>query len=127
MNKNRLRSEAYKADNQRKNECTKNGKRSFIDEEQLELRVYYGKKTHLLVGILRHFKLGGFRDIGINTISQLTQWLYATGLMTKSEKGKRMPLKYSSLCTEVEKVWCVIQKEDTEQIDPYGYDVTIYQ
>lgn len=122
-----MRSEAYKSDKQGKSKCSKKGKKSFIDENQLELRVYYGDKTHFLVGVLRHFKSGGFKDIDIHTISQLTQWLYTTGLMTKSDKGKRTPLKYSSLNTEVEKIWSVIQKENIEQIDPYGYDVTINQ
>ncbi|WP_181983398.1 hypothetical protein [Bacteroides oleiciplenus] len=46
-------------------------------------------------------------------------------MMRKHEKGERKPLKYSSLSTEIDKVWAVIQKEDTEHIDPYGYDVRI--
>lgn len=123
-----MRSEAYKSGKQVKSKCSIKEERSSIDENQLELRVYYGDKTHFLVGVLKHFKSGGFIDIDIHTISQLTQWLYTTGLMTKSEKGERStPLKYSSLNTEVEKIWSVIQKENTGHIDPYGYDVTINQ
>ncbi|MEY8723335.1 hypothetical protein AALN73_19565 [Bacteroides stercorirosoris] len=98
---------------------------SIVDESLLPLRVYYGNNTHLYVGYLRHFKLGGFECMGIKTISDLTKWIYGLEMMRKHEKGERIPLKYSSLSTEIDKIWAVIQKEDTEHIDPYGYDVTI--
>ena len=29
--------------------------------------------------------------------------------------------------TELRKMWAVIEEEDTEHIDPYGYDVKINQ
>ena len=97
---------------------------SIIDESLLPLRVYYGDNTHLYIGYLRHFKLGGFEHMGIKTITDLTKWIYDLGIV-ECEKGERKPLKYSSLVTEIDKVWAVIQKEDTEHIDPYGYDVRI--
>ena len=43
----------------------------------------------------------------------------------KHEKGEDTLLELSSLMTELRKIWAVIQKEDTEHIDPYGYDVRI--
>lgn len=36
--------------------------------------------------------------------------------MQKQGKGEDTPLKYSSLVTEIEKIWAVIQKEDTEHM-----------
>ena len=63
--------------------------------------------------------------MGIKTISDLIEWIYGLEMMWKHERGEHIPLKYSSLNTEIEKVWAVIQKEDTEHMDPYGYDVII--
>jgi len=100
---------------------------SIIDESLLPLRIYYGENTHLYVGFLRHFKLGGFECMGIKTISDLIEWIYDLKVMRKHEKGERNPLMYSSLNTEIEKIWAVIQKEDTEHIEAYGYDVRINQ
>ena len=51
--------------------------------------------------------------------------LYESGDGLKHEKGKDTLLELSSLMTELRKIWAVIQKEDTEHIDPYGYDVRI--
>lgn len=87
--------------------------------------MFFGDNTHLYIGYLRHFKLGRFECKGIKTISDLTKWIYALETMQKQGKGEDTPLKYSSLVTEIEKIWAVIQKEDTEHMDPYGYDVII--
>ena len=51
--------------------------------------------------------------------------LYESGDGLKQEKGEDTLLELSSLMTELRKIWAVIQKEDTEHIDPYGYDVRI--
>ena len=51
--------------------------------------------------------------------------LYESGDGLKHEKGADTLLELSSLMTELRKIWAVIQKEDTEHIDPYGYDVRI--
>lgn len=45
--------------------------------------------------------------------------------MLKHNKESDTPLKLSSLKTELREVWAVIKVEDTENIDPYGYDVTL--
>ena len=79
----------------------------------------------MYVGILRSFKLGHFRGLNINTISDLGMHLYKSGDGLKHEKEEDTPLELSSLMTELRKIWAVIQKEDTEHIDPYGYDVRI--
>ena len=46
-------------------------------------------------------------------------------LNIKQNKEEGIPLKLNSLTTELRKVWAVIKVEDTENIDPYGYDVTL--
>ena len=88
-------------------------------------RYYAGEKTHLYVGMLRYFKLDGFRGTNIKTISNLAMFLYKSDKIVKHEKGEDTLLELSSLMTELRKIWAVIQKEDTEHIDPYGYDVRI--
>lgn len=127
LNGNQLRSESYKSDNQRTYDSEKKEEVGVVDEELLVLRKYYGAKTHLLVGSLRHFKLGGFEGTEIKTISDFIEWWNSTGMVRKHEKGEHIPLTIRSLRTEIEKIWAVIQKEDTEHIDPYGYDVRINQ
>lgn len=98
---------------------------SFIEEEWLAERKYFGINTYVYVGILRAFKLGAYRGLGIETINDLATHLFASGDILKQDKGKDTPLKLSSLRTELSKVWAVIKMEDTENIDPYGYDVTL--
>ena len=44
---------------------------------------------------------------------------------TKTRHGEHILLTYSSILTELEKVWAVIKREETTQIDAYGYDVKI--
>ena len=44
---------------------------------------------------------------------------------TKKARGEQKPLTYSTIITELEKVWAIIKREDTTLIDPYGYDVRI--
>ena len=51
--------------------------------------------------------------------------LYKSGDAIKHEKAQDNLMEISSFMTELRKMWAVIQKEDTEHIDPYGYDVTI--
>ena len=81
----------------------------------------------MYVGVLRSFKLGYFRGLNINTISALGMHLYESGDGLKHEKGEDNPLEISSIITELRKVWAVIKMEETEHIDPYGYDVKINQ
>ena len=88
-------------------------------------RYYAGIKTHLCIGALRSFKLGYFKGQNINNISDLGMHLYKSGDAIKHEKGQDNLMEISSFMTEQRKMWAVIQKEDTEHIDPYGYDVTI--
>lgn len=98
---------------------------SIIKEGWLAERKYFGINTYVYVGILRAFKLGAYRGLGIKTINDLAAHLFACGDTLKQDKGKDTPLKLSSLRTELSKVWAVIKMEDTENIDPYGYDVTL--
>lgn len=98
---------------------------SIIKEEWLAERKYLGINTHIYVTALRVFKLGGYRGIGIKTINDLATHLFANGDMLKHNKESDTPLKLSSLRTELREVWAVIKVEDTENIDPYGYDVTL--
>ena len=98
---------------------------SIIKEEWLAERKYFGINTHIYVTALRVFKLGGYRGIGIKTINDLATHLFANGDMLKHNKESDTPLKLSSLKTELREVWAVIKVEDTENIDPYGYDVTL--
>ena len=90
-------------------------------------RYYAGEKTHLYVGMLRYFKLDGFRGPNIKTISDLAMFLYKSDKIVKHEKGEDNPLEISSIITELRKVWAVLKMEETEHIDPYGYDVKINQ
>lgn len=96
-----------------------------VDEKLLSERVNYGHKTHLYVAYLRAFKLGEFQEIGIKTIADIAKQLYASRLLIKHSGKEHTPLKYSTILTELEKIWAVIKLEDTTQIDPYGYDVII--
>lgn len=98
---------------------------SIIKEGWLAERKYFGINTYVYVGILRAFKLGAYRGLGIETINDLAAHLFACGDILKQDKGKDTPLKLSSLRTELRKVWAVIKVEDTENIDPYGYDVRL--
>lgn len=125
LNGNQQRSKSYNIDYQNTNKGIEHKRIHKADENLMLSRIYYGPKTHFIVGILRCFKLGGFEGLNINTISQLVLLLHGTGMILKHTKGEHTPLKISSLNTEVEKIWSVIQKEDTKSIDPYGYDVII--
>ncbi|WP_291551493.1 MULTISPECIES: hypothetical protein [unclassified Bacteroides] len=98
---------------------------SIIEEEWLAERKYFGINTYAYVGILRAFKLGAYRGLGIKTINDLAAHLFASGNILKQDKGRDTPLKLSSLRTELRKVWAVIKQEDTANIDPYGYDVKL--
>lgn len=98
---------------------------SIIEEEWLAERKYFGINTYAYVGILRAFKLGAYRGLGIKTINDLAAHLFASGDILKQDKGRDTPLKLSSLRTELRKVWAVIKQEDTANIDPYGYDVKL--
>lgn len=127
LNGNQLRSKSYKSDNQKEDDSIEQDQANVINENLLASRKYYGVNTHLLVGALRCFKLGGFEGTEVHTISDFIEWWDSTGKIRKHVKGKHIPLKTSSLRTEIESIWAVIQKEDTEHIDPYGYDVKINQ
>ena len=54
-------------------------------------------------------------------------FLYKSDKIVKHEKGEDNPLEISSIITELRKVWAAIKMEETEHIDPYGYDVKINQ
>ncbi|MEY8723476.1 hypothetical protein AALN73_20335 [Bacteroides stercorirosoris] len=98
---------------------------SIIKEEWLAERIYFGINTYRYVSTLRAFKLGAYKGLGIKTISDLAAHLFASGEILKHDNGRDIPLKLSSIRTELRKVWAVIKLEDTEHIDPYGYDVKI--
>lgn len=98
---------------------------SIIEEEWLAERKYFGINTYAYVGILRAFKLGAYRGLGIKTINDLAAHLFASGNILKQDKERDTPLKLSCLRTELRKVWAVIKQEDTANIDPYGYDVKL--
>lgn len=98
---------------------------SIIKEEWLAERVYFGINTHIYVGKLRAFKLGAYKEPGIEKISDLAVHLFENEHISKHGKKGYTPLKFNSLETELRKVWAVIKVEDTENIDPYGYDVKI--
>lgn len=98
---------------------------SIIKEEWLAERKYFGINTHIYVTALRVFKLGGYEGIGIKNITDLATHLFVKKDVLKHNKESDTPLKLSSLRTELREVWAVIKVEDTENIDPYGYDVTL--
>jgi|GEM_PF-2907031 hypothetical protein len=52
---------------------------SIIEEEWLAERKYFGINTYAYVGILRAFKLGAYRGLGIKTINDLAAHLFASG------------------------------------------------
>lgn len=98
---------------------------TIADEKLLSERIYFGDKTYFYVGVLRSFKLGYFKGTEIQTISDIAKLLSESKDFTKTRHGEHIRLTYSTILTELEKVWAVIKKEDTTQIDPYGYDVKI--
>ena len=55
----------------------------------------------------------------------IAKLLVASENFTKRARGEQKPLTYSTIITELEKVWGIINQEDTTLIDPYGYDVRI--
>ena len=95
---------SYQSDTQKLRATKVKEHSSIVDEKLLAERVYYGDQTHVYVGYLRAFKSGYF---------------------TKKARGEQKPLTYSTIITELEKVWAIIKQEDTTLIDPYGYDVRI--
>ena len=98
---------------------------SIVDEKLLAERVYYGDQTHVYVGYLRAFKSGYFEGTKIRKITDIAKLLVASENFTKKARGEQKPLTYSTIITELEKVWAIIKQEDTTLIDPYGYDVRI--
>lgn len=122
---NQLRSKSYKSDNQKEDDSIEQDKANVINENLLASRKYYGANTHRLVGALRCFKLGGFRGTEVHTISDFIEWWDSTGKI-KKRKGKHIPLKTSSLRTEIS-IWAVIQKGRYRTYRSYGYDVKINQ
>lgn len=123
MNANRQRSLSYHTDRQSVKESRPKIETAPIEEEQLFNRVYFGSKTHLYIGCLRYFKLGGFQGTSIHRISDLAKLLHQIGILVKPQKEGFKPLELSSIITELGKVEALIKKEDTANIDPYGYDV----
>lgn len=115
----------YHTDKQSKTGKKALNKTSIINEELLPERQYYGINTFMFVGALRHFKMGGYNSNNIHTISDLAEHLYKSGDISKHGKDEGMPLEFSSLVTELNRIWAVIKKEDTTLIDPYGYSVKI--
>ena len=99
--------------------------RGYAYEKLLSERVYYGDQTHVYVGYLRAFKSGYFEGTKIRKITDIAKLLVASENFTKRARGEQKPLTYSTIITELEKVWAIIKREDTTLIDPYGYDVRI--
>lgn len=98
---------------------------TIADEKLLSERIYFGDKTYFYVGLLRAFKLGYFEGTEIRRISDIAKILSESKDFTKTRHGEHILLTYSSILTELEKVWAVIKREETTQIDAYGYDVKI--
>ncbi|UVP50350.1 hypothetical protein NXW88_22530 [Bacteroides cellulosilyticus] len=125
QNESNVKKTSHQVENQSTSSSRTVSKISIVDEDLLAERYYAGIKTHLCIGALRSFKLGYFKGQNINNISDLGMHLYKSGDAIKHEKGQDNLMEISSFMTELRKMWAVIQKEDTEHIDPYGYDVTI--
>ena len=106
---------SYQSDTQKLKVTKVKEHSSIVDEKLLSERVYYGDQTHVYVGYLRAFKSGYF----------IAKLLVASENFTKRARGEQKPLTYSTIITELEKVWAIIKREDTTLIDPYGYDVRI--
>ena len=83
--------------------------------------------THLDVGSTWNVlpKSGYFEGTKIRKITDIAKLLVASENFTKRARGEQKPLTYSTIITELEKVWAIIKREDTTLIDPYGYDVRI--
>ena len=116
---------AYQSVRQGHGKSKVKGHSSIVDEKLLAERVYYGQRTHVYVGYLRAFKSGYFEGTNIRRISDIAKMLAASENFTKRTRGEQKPLTYSTIITELEKVWAIIKQEDTTLIDPYGYDVKI--
>ena len=78
---------------------------SIVDEKLLAERVYYGDQTHVYVGYLRAFKSGYFEGTKIRKITDIAKLLVASENFTKRARGEQKPLTYSTIITELEKVW----------------------
>lgn len=120
-----MRSTSYQSDTQKSRKIKVKEHCSIVDEKLLAERVYYGDQTHIYVGYLRAFKSGYFEGTKIRKITDIAKLLVASENFTKRTRGEQKPLTYSTIITELEKVWAIIKQEDTAQIDPYGYDVRI--
>ena len=110
---------SYQSDTQKLKATKVKEHSSIVDEKLLSERVYYGDQTHVYVGYLRAFKSGYFEGTKIRKITDIAE------NFTKKARGEQKPLTYSTIITELEKVWTIIKREDTTLIDPYGYDVRI--
>ena len=125
LNSNEQRSMSYQSDTQKPRTTKVKEHCSIVDEKLLAERVYYGIQTHVYVGYLRAFKSGYFEGTKIRKITDIAKLLVASENFTKRARGEQNPLTYSTIITELEKVWVIIKREDTTLIDPYGYDVRI--
>ena len=125
LNSNEQRSMSYQSDTQKLRATKVKEHSSIVDEKLLAERVYYGDQTHVYVGYLRAFKSGYFEGTKIRKITDIAKLLVASENFTKRARGEQKPLTYSTIITELEKVWAIIKQEDTTLIDPYGYDVRI--
>ena len=125
LNSNEQRSMSYQSDTQKLKVTKVKEHSSIVDEKLLSERVYYGDQTHVYVGYLRAFKSGYFEGTKIRKITDIAKLLVASENFTKRARGEQKPLTYSTIITELEKVWAIIKREDTTLIDPYGYDVRI--
>ena len=83
---------------------------SIVDEKLLAERVYYGDQTHVYVGYLRAFKSGYFEGTKIRKITDIAKLLVASENFTKRARGEQKPLTYSTIITELEKVWADVYK-----------------
>ena len=81
----------------------------------LPLSVYGKKPTAQVIGVvnMEAYSKRKEEEERINRIKEINR------LINKNNS------ELVNLMTELRKIWAVIQKEDTEHIDPYGYDVRI--
>ena len=121
---------SYQSDTQKLRATKVKEHSSIVDEKLLAERVYYGDQTHVYVGYLRAFKSGYFEGTKIRKITDIAKLLVASENFTKRARGEQKPLTYSTIITELEKVWAIIKQEDTtlitERSSPFSLLIIIH-
>ena len=116
---------SYQSDTQKLKVTKVKEHSSIVDEKLLSERVYYGDQTHVYVGYLRAFKSGYFEGTKIRKITDIAKLLVASENFTKKARGEQKPLTYSTIITELEKVWAIIKRKDPNLHNPYKKRIRI--